>query len=716
MKATLLLRAASLRWFGPIPSYGFGVARMIGWFGLALSTAPAANFTVTNTNDSGPGSLRQTILDANAEPHWLSNTITFNIPGAGVQTIIPASGLPIIWSPTFIDGTTQPGFAGKPLIELNGGRAGNSSGLSIGTSTCGVRGLIINRFAGYGISVDGNNPGGEAVMIEGNFIGTDSSGTMAQPNSNGGISIISDFTIVIVGGTNAAARNVIADGIYITHRLTGILVYWAIIQGNYIGTDWTGTKGISQGGPGVVVNDVGGNQIGGIEPGAGNVISGHRGTGTLGSGIVLSGVNAEGNWIQGNFIGLDANGLTVTGTLDDPAAGNQGYGIFIIDAPQTWIGGMDTAANIISGNQAGIEISGTNSSGGAISGNFIGTDASGLHPIPNNVGIDVSYGASGTLIGDPGNVISGNRFSGVEIGTHLSGDPPTVEITLIDNWIGVAKDGSALGNGLDGVFIHDNASDNSIGRFISSSAETGVGNIIANNGRDGVLVVPTYTSHYPTGNAIVFNSIYNNAGLGIDLGGVIPNDPLDADDGPNHLQNFPRLLSAESNGRQANVTGSLNTTPNTLVTLQFFASPTVNSAGYAEGQTYLGSWRTNTDSQGNARFDVTFDHWVPAGFLITATATAHASGSFSADTSEFSSARLVWAGSLGAPTLNVRRVDARQIVLSWPTNAAGFSLESSPASLPLSWKGENVTPSVSGANYEVVLPISGASRFYQLRK
>src|SRR6185369_3198708 len=77
---------------------------------------------VTNTADSGPGSLRQAILNSNASV-GVVDTIRFAI-GTGVQTIRPLSPLPTITDPVIIDATTQPGFAGTPLIELNGSSAG----------------------------------------------------------------------------------------------------------------------------------------------------------------------------------------------------------------------------------------------------------------------------------------------------------------------------------------------------------------------------------------------------------------------------------------------------------------------------------------------------------------------------------------------------------------------------------------------------------------
>src|SRR5258708_21726672 len=87
-----------------------------------------STFTVTNTSDSGTGSLRQAIMDANGAAG--ADTIAFSISGSGVHTISPSSALPDITDTVAIDGTTQPGYAGAPLIELNGASAGNVVGLT----------------------------------------------------------------------------------------------------------------------------------------------------------------------------------------------------------------------------------------------------------------------------------------------------------------------------------------------------------------------------------------------------------------------------------------------------------------------------------------------------------------------------------------------------------------------------------------------------------
>lgn len=146
------------------------------FWGGATALMAGTNFVVTNTNDSGAGSLRQAILDSNANPG--GNTISFNVPGPGVKTISPTSPLPTITGSVTIDGYTQPGSSQNTLpggntavlqIELNGVNAGiGTNGLNISAGNSTVRGLVINRFAGSGISLttNGNN------IITGNFIGT----------------------------------------------------------------------------------------------------------------------------------------------------------------------------------------------------------------------------------------------------------------------------------------------------------------------------------------------------------------------------------------------------------------------------------------------------------------------------------------------------------------------------------------------------------------
>src|SRR5262249_50210034 len=111
----------------------------------SLSIAPPTSlttFTVTNTNDSGAGSLRAAIQSANASLG--ADAIAFNIAGPAPYVINLLSPLPSVTDPVQIDGTTQPGFSGTPLIQLNGTGAGSGTdGLVVLSGASTVKGLVI---------------------------------------------------------------------------------------------------------------------------------------------------------------------------------------------------------------------------------------------------------------------------------------------------------------------------------------------------------------------------------------------------------------------------------------------------------------------------------------------------------------------------------------------------------------------------------------------
>src|SRR5882672_5453171 len=178
---------------------------------------------VTNTNDSGLGSLRQAILEANDNPG--PDLITFNIGGGGVQTITPLSALPDITDPVTIDGTTQPGFAGTPIIELDGASAGTGvTGLTITAGNSTVEGLVINRFSIDGIDL--LTSGATDNLVEGNYIGTDISGTKSLGNKSNGVVIWTNASGNTVGGTSSATRNIISGNNALAGFETwGVLIY-----------------------------------------------------------------------------------------------------------------------------------------------------------------------------------------------------------------------------------------------------------------------------------------------------------------------------------------------------------------------------------------------------------------------------------------------------------------------------------------------------------
>ena len=222
-------------------------------------TAVGRALLVTNTNDSGAGSLRQAILDSNADSGDVDR-ISFNILGAGLHTIAPSTALPAMTQPAIIDGTTQPGFAGTPIIELSGANIATTvAGLAVNSPSGGaIKGLVVNRFRGAGITVSG--PG---ITISGNYVGTTTSGTAAAGNFYG-ISLL-DSSNNVIGGATAGTGNLISGntsvGIVVT-RSGGSGSNNNQIVGNLIGTDVTGTLPVPNA-TGVDIFDSSNNRIGG---------------------------------------------------------------------------------------------------------------------------------------------------------------------------------------------------------------------------------------------------------------------------------------------------------------------------------------------------------------------------------------------------------------------------------------------------------------------
>ncbi len=565
-----------------------------------------STFLVSNVADSGPGSLRQAILDANA--HAGADVIDFAI-GSGTQSIAvgstTSSPLPTITDSVTLDGTSQPGYSGTPLIELDGTSAGtNATGLVLAASNCTVQGLVINRFSRHGIDLLKSSN-----VIQGNYVGVDATGNTLRAEP-AGIEVLAAGNTI--GGTAAGAGNVIGDGIGLG------FADGTLIQGNTIGLGADGTTVLGNQGYGVYVTHSLNVVIGGDTPAARNVISGNSGFG------IITDVVANGLVIEGNYIGTDR-----TGALARP---NTYYGISI-SSPDVFIGGLTATpgtgpGNVISGNGSGpasgggIAIAG--SGGDVVEGNIIGLDASGSTALNNFQDGGVVVEAPNVTIGGTaagaGNVISGNG-SGVSLAT-----PAATGDVVEGNDIGTDVSGTQAAANLYGVVSYDGASGNTIG-----DATAGAGNVIAFNRLVGVVVLDASS----TGNSIRGNSIHDNGGLGIDLGlnGVTLNDSA-GHVGPNNYQNFPVLTSATLSGGMTQVSGQLDSTPNTTFTLDFYANTLPDPSGYGEGQTYLSSWSVTTDGSGHACFTATVAAAPGSQHFLTATATdpGHNTSEFSPDT------------------------------------------------------------------------------------
>ena len=389
-----------------------------------------STFTVVSTNDSGAGSLRQAILDANKTT--AVDTIKFSI-GSGAKTIAPKTALPGISQPTILDATTQPGFAGKPLIELSGASAGHIDGLKLTGTGITVKGLIVNRFGGSGIFIWGK--GGNKII--GCWIGTDKTGSAAAGNKANGIIVQSPNNTI--GGTSASDRNVLSG-----NGTAGVLYYLAAasnnkILGNYVGTDCTGSKAVANHN-GIQINGATNVTVGGTAAGSRNIISGNTRDGVL---MVTGGTHD--NTVQGNYIGTNAGG--------NAKIPNKWYGVEI-SQPHNLVGGTVTGArNVISGNgMDGVVFYLLTGNNNRCEGNFLGTDASGTRDLGNTgAGACATNGANNNVIGGSTsasrNIIAGNDLCGVGIYNGANANK------VMNNYIGVSCSGCTLTNTKQGVFI-----------------------------------------------------------------------------------------------------------------------------------------------------------------------------------------------------------------------------------------------------------------------
>jgi len=382
---------------------------------LAISRhAAATTFTVINTNDSGAGSLRQAILDAQGAgpgPH----TIAFNIPGSGVHGISLANGLPAISVPTgglTIDATTQPGYAGSPLVAI----------------TCDTPSFLVLQFFDSAVTVKGLSIGncgtvmsagsGGPIKVLGCHIGVDAAGTTIAPNSSGISLAGATFQI---GGPTLAERNIISGntvyGVFIGDLTSGT------IGNNFVGTDVTGTVAIPNG-TGISIQ-------GGL--GSGILVGGAAGENLI-SGNTNNGLESLGMpdvTIKGNLIGVDISGELPLGNKNAGIKGN-GTGL-IIGGP------ANSDGNLVSGNGIGLNLG--PSEGMIVQSNVIGLDDGHSQPIPNT--------GPGILLISPGGAGSPNL-----IGTSAPGGAGA-NLIADNGGVGILVAGGTR-NTMRGNSIHDN--------------------------------------------------------------------------------------------------------------------------------------------------------------------------------------------------------------------------------------------------------------------
>lgn len=593
-------------------------------------------FTVSTNADSGPGSLRNAVTAVNADTTATTSSpdeIAFSMTG-GTQITL-ATALPAIANPVLIDGTTQSGYQGSPLVWLTAGSGLSGivvNAITLQAGSSGIKGLAITGFNGNGV--------GAAVELQGandfvsnSYLGLDPTGGQfaghTDANTNGyGVS---------ADGTGATiSDNVISDNFY-GIRITG---NGTTVTGNDIGTDPTGMNSRGNEDAGITVTGASNVTIGGTTAAARNVISGNYNDGI---DLTETGANVV---ILGNYIGLDATGAHAVPIPIDPnniSSGNSGDGIYVTtthsgDVTGVTIGGANPGdANVISSNQGdGILIWGA--SGNLIEGNIVGSDASGQNAVGHQAnGIDVEDASANTTIGgagSAGNLILGNEGNGVFISTNTTGPSGTV---IDGNQIGTA----ALPNLVDGILVDSDAviGQSGAGNTISFNHQDGVEigashvvvnyNTIASNGAAGVTV-DNSTSNVD--NDIESNSIYANAALGIDLGGDgVTLNGTKGHLGPNNYQDFPTIASVSVSGTTVTLTGTLDeAVAGSSYTIDLYNDPANDPSMHGQGQTFVGSQLVTIGSGG--AFTATFNvSQLPSGSVWSATAT-----DLSGNTSEFS--------------------------------------------------------------------------------
>lgn len=688
----------------------------------------ANKYTVQNTNDSGAGSLREAILQANGHVGW--DTLLFDMGAPGIKTITTLNVLPNITDTLYIDGSSDPAYTGTPVIEVNGNTHAivfrivatapyshvhaltinntTSMAVRIGADHCKITSSYIgtnaagtaaanNDFTGIGIYsahhivlggtgpnegnlVSGSRGSGifmyqsDTALIIGNKIGTDITGSYAIPNANG--IALNNTNFVQIGGGTAAHRNLISGN---THG-----IYFStdsdrnIVCGNYIGTDNSGLAAIANNSGVFVRGDS--NKIGGILLGQGNLISGNTQEGIEIAGDLTGGFYPRGNTVQGNLIGTDITGAWGIAN---------GYGININHGCEgTIIGGNTLAArNIISGNtKDGIRMHIADST--QIYGNIIGLDISGSLALGNQRnGIDVSW-SSKTFIGNANvneaNIIGSNTGHGIYI--HYVSDSNYVH----QNYIGTDLTGLLnLANTRNGIQVGDRSTYTEVGGYLA-----GEGNIIANNLAGGVEI----NGNTSINNRILGNSIYDHPLEGIRLSNG------------NNLQTAP-ALTGYTTGPTSTISGTFTSLPNTTYRIEFFTSNTS-----VQGKTFIGTANITTDATGfyavNETLPVTITAAEP---IITATATDP-----NGNTSPFG-VETVLAAEITA--FSVQELENQAALLSWeiPQNQESFyfDIEHQPEGQGFQKIGEQHLYATHGQqrSYEFVLNyISPGIHYFRLLK
>ena len=489
---------------------------------LCGGNAKARNYTVTCTADTGAGSLRQAITDANSS-FGGGHTISFDIPLTdpsydsltGTFVIHLRSELPyfLITGNITIDGTTQATSRGNtnplgPEVVVTCDTLNLMSCFRVASAGITIKGLVIGGFQ-YGVLMFGANGG----RVSDCYIGVAPDGRTPFPNTYG---------IGLSGGTYGAynlgySRNVtIADNVISGNTSAGIVMDGSgtrnnVVVGNRIGVSALGDSALSNHYGIIIMTNANSNRIGGNTAAERNIISANEEI-----GIYIE--SADSNTVCGNYIGTD---ITGTYTFEyAPDSSIQANGVEInTTGRHNLIGGSTLAErNIISGNRVYGCIYYGNCSQNNIAGNYIGTDVTGTQPIPNATGICVDGSSNHNIMEN--NVLSGNRSYGLFIVTR-----GTDANIFRGNKVGTDATGTqALPNDV-GLMLAADAKDNVIGGNTTAarnifSGNTYAGIEVTDAGTENNIISGNYigvdssgNDSLPNGNGIIVSALVKHLGI-----------------------------------------------------------------------------------------------------------------------------------------------------------------------------------------------------------
>ena len=532
---------------------------------------PSVYYTVTNTNDSGAGSLREAITSANSAPASQYSGIAFSVTGV----ITLASDLPAITKKVLIDGTSAPGYVSgntttAPLVAVNFNNAGSGFNFNSGSAGSGISGLSI-----YGSKTNGVTLNDSGIVLLKNYIGLNLSGA-AGGNMGNGIYIAST-SINNVIGSNPKSISGLYSNVISGNTLNGIELYGSAgnkIQANAIGTNPAGTIAIPNKNNGIWVtyyateNTIGGTAYYDSATGQTNNPTGNKGTvpivsiapplGNLISGNLQNGVlidsYSELTVLSGNFIGTNN-----VGTLAVP---NGGDGVNISNANNNQLIGCTFEDNpfiyynVLSGNgRNGLYI--YNSNAILVQANFFGAGANNASMVPNNEnGIYVGGTSAGVQVGGViplGNVSAGNKKNGIYVTGTASGFTTFNTFGGLYAFQGAApneENGIAIdatggnnlirtnvmsGNKLNGIKIFGSASGVTVDPNVVGLNTEGTGTLAngpgangAGNGGSGVLITGSASNNIIGGynnSVIPQNTFSGNARYGVEIVGDLTGTP-----------------------------------------------------------------------------------------------------------------------------------------------------------------------------------------------